>query len=90
MPIDPRSHARAAVLAGAMMLEPSPYDFLQARVSPIRRTVTNARPPLDLTALVFRYRQAEGKLEAVRPRHGRVCGAHRREMSTTSPPRSGS
>ena len=81
MPIDPKSHARSAVLAGAMLLEPSPYDFLQARVTPVRRTVTNTAPPLDLTALVFHYRETE----PVRPRHGRACGAHRRRYARQKP-----
>jgi len=60
-----------------MTIEPSPYDLLEVRVPAIRRRVMNAAPPLDLTQLVFRYREVAGRLEAVRPRHGRACGAHR-------------
>ena len=77
MSADPKAYARAAVLAGAMTLEPSPNDFLETRVPAIRRMVTNTAPPLDLTVLVFRYRESGTGLEAVRPRHGRACGAHR-------------
>lgn len=78
MAADPKAYARAAVLAGAMSLQPSPYDLLEVRVPPIRRTVANTAPPLDLTALVIRYRQTDRGLEPVHPRHGRACQAHRR------------
>ena len=96
MTFDPKSHARAAVLAGAMTLDPSPYDLLETRVPAIRRTLTNTVPPLDLTAVVFRYRETDGQLAAVRPRR---FGARwrkpslserrlsRRTPKITSPPR---
>ena len=78
MSADPKAYARAAVLTGAMSLEPSPYDLLEVRVPPVRRTIANSAPPLDLTVLVIRYRQTGTSLEPVRPRHGRACGTHRR------------
>ena len=71
---DPRSYARAAVLSGAISVEPPPVDLLEMRVVPVRRVVDNIAPPLDLTAVPFRYRNAE----PLRPRHGRACGRRRR------------
>jgi hypothetical protein len=71
----PRSHARAAVLAGALSaIEPLPSDILELRVQPVRRIVDHIAPPLDLTVMQFRYREAE----PVVPRHTHFCARRRR------------
>ena len=72
-----KDHARALVLAGTISIEPPPA-LLELRVPAIRRTVQNIAPPLDLTALVFRYRETANGIVPVNPAHGRACRAHRR------------
>ena len=72
---DPKAHARAAILAGAMTFEPAPLDAFEIRVPAIRRVVDRVEPPLDLTVIPFRYRiTAGGTIAAVRP----DCAAHHR------------
>jgi len=72
---DPKAHARAAILAGAMTFEPAPLALLEICVPAIRRVVDRLEPPLDLTVIPFRYRiTAGGTVEVVRP----VCAAHHR------------
>ncbi len=70
MPSDPRSHARAALLAGAMSFEPQPLAPLQIVPPAIRRVMPRITPPLDLRVNPFRYRLRLGRIEAVRPRCG--------------------
>jgi hypothetical protein len=71
-----RDHARALVLAGTMSIEPAPA-LLELRVPAIRQTMPNVTPPLDLSALVFRYRVgAEGVVVPVNPAHSRACRRH--------------
>jgi hypothetical protein len=72
-----KDHARALVLAGSMSAEPPPA-LLELRVPAIRRSVQNISPPLDLTALVFRYRETADGIVPVKPVHSRACRAHRR------------
>jgi len=74
---DPRTYARAAVLAGAMSIEPRSHDVLELRVPAVRRIVDNIEPPLDLTVLRFCYGAGGG--EPLPTRHGRAC-AHRRHV----------
>jgi hypothetical protein len=78
---DPRSHARAAVLAGAMTFEPAPLDLTELRVPPIRRIVRNIDPPLDLSVIPFRYRVSERGIEVVKPKKCRH--AHARSSART-------
>jgi hypothetical protein len=62
---DPKAHARAAILAGAMTFEPAPLDLL-IRVPAIRRVVDRIEPPLNLAVIPFRYRVAiDGNVKAV-------------------------
>lgn len=79
---DPKAHARAAILAGAMTFEPAPLDLIALRVVPaIRRVVERITPPLDLRVIPFRYRVTrDGEVEAVRPK----CGHARRRSSARS------
>jgi len=57
MPNDPRSHARAAVLAGALAVTPPDVELVRrAEVVPIQLIVRRQRPPLDLDAPIYRYR----------------------------------
>jgi hypothetical protein len=71
---DPRAHARAAIIAGAMSFEPAPLDPFAIRVPAIRRVVDRIEPPLDLTVIPFRYRISEsGRITVVRSRCGRSC-----------------
>jgi hypothetical protein len=66
---DPKAHARAAILAGAMTFEPAPLDLFEIRVPAIRRVVDRIEPPLDLNVIPFRYRiTSDGAIVAVRPR----------------------
>lgn len=75
MPSDPRSHARAALLAGAMTFELPPLDPFEILLPAVRRVVPRITPPLDLSVNPFRYRIRDGKAEPVRPH----CGhGHRR------------
>jgi len=72
---DPKSHARAALLAGAMAFEPPMVEPFTMAAVPIRRVLPQVTPPLDLSVIPFRYRVREGRIEPVRPR----CGhGHRR------------
>ncbi len=66
---DPKAHARAAILAGAMTFEPAPLDPFAVRAVPsIRRVVDGIEPPLDLKVIPFRYRlRADGTAAPVRP-----------------------
>ena len=65
---DPKAHARAAILAGAMTFEPAPLDFFEIRVPAIRRVVDRIEPPLDLNVIPFRYRvSVEGLIEPRKP-----------------------
>jgi hypothetical protein len=71
---DPRAHARAAIIAGAMSFEPAPLDPFEIRVPAIRRVVDRIEPPLDLTVIPFRYRISKsGAITAIRSRCRRVC-----------------
>jgi len=64
---DPKAHARAAILAGAMTFEPAPADLFEIRVPAIRRVVDRMEPPLNLAVIPFRYRIAtDGTVTAVR------------------------
>lgn len=58
MPSDPKSHARAAVLAGALVASPLPDVELVRKlpVRPIHLNIRRSRPPLDLDAPIYRYR----------------------------------
>jgi hypothetical protein len=47
---------RAAVLAGAISLEPAPLDPFALRVTAIRRVIHHDGNGLDLGAAYFRYR----------------------------------
>lgn len=74
---DPKAHARAAILAGAMTFEPAPLDIFEICVPAIRRVADRIEPPLDLTVIPFRYRGTE----PVRPK----CGhARRRSLARSS------
>ena len=87
MPSDPRFHARAALLAGAMSIEPRPIDPFEIVVSPVRRVVPRVTPPLDLAVNPFRYRIREGRVEAVRPHcghgHKSPCARGRKQKIAT-------
>ena len=47
---------RAAVLAGAISLEPAPLDPFALRVTAVRRVIHHDGNGLDLDAAYFRYR----------------------------------
>jgi hypothetical protein len=47
---------RAAVLAGAISVEPLPLDPFQLRVRPLRLVIDHDGAPLDLDGPYFRYR----------------------------------
>ena len=71
---DPRAHARAAIIAGAMSFEPAPLDPFEIHVPAIRRLVDRIEPPLDLAVIPFRYRiAAGGGITVVRSRCRRSC-----------------
>lgn len=70
MPSDPRSHARAALLVGAMSFEPQPLVPLQIVPPAVRRVMPRIAPPLDLRVNPIRYRMHEGSIEPVPPRCG--------------------
>ena len=57
---DPKAQMRAVILSGAMTFEPAPLDFVEIRVTPIRRVVERIEPPLDLHVIPFRYRMSAG------------------------------
>jgi hypothetical protein len=71
---DPKSNARAAVLAGSIAIHPPADDLLELRVPVIRRIMPRVTPPLDLAVIPFRYRVTAAGIEAVRPR----CHGHHR------------
>jgi hypothetical protein len=77
MPNDPRSHARAAVLAGALVATPLPDAELVRRIEvpPIKLVIRRRRPPLDLDAAIYRYRVAcDGRVDVIDERVGaRSC-----------------
>ncbi|HEV2722838.1 MAG TPA: hypothetical protein VG323_22630 [Thermoanaerobaculia bacterium] len=57
MSTDPRSHARAAVLAGALAVTPPDIELVRrAEVVPVQLIIRRQRPPLDLDAPIYRYR----------------------------------
>jgi hypothetical protein len=58
------------------MRDQAPADY-ELRVPAIRRTMPNITPPLDLTALVFRYRVTAKGIVAVNPVHRRACRRHK-------------
>jgi hypothetical protein len=71
---DPKSNARAALLAGSIAIQPAADDLLELRVPALRRVMPRITPPLDLAVIPFRYRVSGKRVEAVRPR----CHGHRR------------
>ena len=71
---DPKSNARAAVLAGSIAVQPAADDLLELRVPVLRRVLPRVTPPLDLTVIPFRYRVTAHGIEVVSPR----CHGHRR------------
>lgn len=77
MPIDPKSHARAAMLSASLMATPLPEAELVRRieVAPIKRVVRRERPPLDLDAAIYRYFiESDGSVRAVNePAGARAC-----------------
>ena len=79
---DPKSHARAAVLAASLIVTTPDNELIRrAEVVPIKRVVPRARPPLDLDAAIYRYRIArDGRVSVVDdPAGARSCRhAHRR------------
>ena len=81
MPTDPKSHARAAVLAGTLAVTPPDLELVRrVEVAPIKRVVPRARPPLDLDAPIYRYRvAADGRVSVAHdPIGARSCRrAHR-------------
>jgi len=74
---------RAAVLAGAISLEPAPLDPFRLQTTPVRRMIRHDRTPLDLDAAYFRYRiDRDGDVHVLPPIPGaRVsrekCGLRR-------------
>ncbi len=58
---------RAAVLAGAISLDPQPVDPFALRVAAIRRVIHHDGSGLDLDATYFRYRiDRDGEVHVVR------------------------
>jgi hypothetical protein len=77
--VSAKTELRAAVLAGAMSLEPQPVDLFEVRLpTPVRRIVDRVAPPLDLSVLPFRYRAGGGGIEPLPPRHTHGCARRRR------------
>lgn len=70
MPADPKSHARAALLAGAMVLEPQAIQPFAVIVRAVRRIMPRVTPPLDLAVNPFHYRLRGRTIEVIRP----ICG----------------
>jgi hypothetical protein len=66
---------RAAVLAGAISVEPLPLDPFALRVKAIRRVIHHDGSPLDLDAPYFRYRiERDGSVRVLPAIPGaRVC-----------------
>ena len=81
MPFDPKSQARAAVLAGSLVVTPPDTELVRKPViAPIRLVVHRRRPPLDLEAAIYRYRvAADGHVSVIdEPAGARSCRrAHR-------------
>jgi hypothetical protein len=82
MPIDPKSNARAAMLAGSLVATPLPDAELVRRlpVPAIHLVVRRQRPPLDLDAPIYRYRVGlDGRVSVIDdPVGARSCRrAHR-------------
>jgi len=66
---------RAAILAGAISVEPQPIDPFALRVKAIRRVIHHDGAPLDLDAAYFRYRvERDGTVHVLPALEGaRVC-----------------
>ncbi len=64
MPTDPKSHARAAVLAASLVVTVPDAELVRRPLVPvIRIVVRRQRPPLDLDAPIYRYRiGADGRI----------------------------
>ena len=81
MPTDPKSHARAAVLAASLVVTVPDTELVRRpQVPVIRIVVRRQRPPLDLDAPIYRYRVgADGVVSVVDgPVGARSCRrAHR-------------
>jgi len=76
MPTDPKSQARAAVLAASLVATiPDTELVRRAEPAPIKRIVPRGRPPLDLDAPIYRYRVgADGSVSVIRDIVGaRTC-----------------
>ena len=71
---DPKSNARAALLAGSLAIQPAAEEILELRVPVRRRIMPRITPPLDLAVIPFRYRVGPNRIEPMRPR----CEGHRR------------
>ncbi|HKB79939.1 MAG TPA: hypothetical protein VKH35_09510 [Thermoanaerobaculia bacterium] len=68
---DPKSQARAAILAGVMAVEPAAIDPFSIRTVPVRRVLPRITPPLNLEVIPFRYRVLrDGRIEPVHPECG--------------------
>ena len=79
---DPKSNARAVVLAGAIVTSPVEATALALRRSaPLYESLPARELPLDLDAVVFRYEILEDSriIPIAEPRVGRRCmSRHRR------------
>ena len=76
MPTDPKSHARAAVLAASLVVTVPDAELVRRpQVPVIRIVVRRQRPPLDLDAPIYRYRVgADGRVSVVdEPVGARSC-----------------
>jgi hypothetical protein len=76
MPNDSKSQTRAAVLAASLAMTPPDTELIRrVEITPIKRVVPRARPPLDLDAPIYRYRVArDGCVSAVdEPIGARSC-----------------
>ncbi|HKS23592.1 MAG TPA: hypothetical protein VJZ76_12385 [Thermoanaerobaculia bacterium] len=76
MPNDSRSQTRAAVLAASLAITPPDTELIRrVEITPIKRVVPRARPPLDLDAPIYRYRVAcDGAVSVVHePIGARSC-----------------
>ena len=75
MATDPKSHARAAVLAASLVATVPDELVRRPQVPVIRIVVRRQRPPLDLDAPIYRYRVgADGVVSVVdEPVGARSC-----------------
>ena len=76
MPNDSKSQTRAAVLAASLAITPPDTELIRrVEITPIKRVVPRARPPLDLDAPIYRYRVArDGAVSVVHePIGARSC-----------------